>query len=228
MVQLSDAEERIVAATPLFRSLSAEDIGVLLHGCNLVTVTRSQMLFAKGDPAEVSYLVLQGRVKLVQHDESGSEAVLRIFGPGETFAEAAAFMGGRYPVSAFAIDQCRLLQLKTRTLKAEIQRRPDIALAMLASMAAHLKTLVNQIADLKLLTADQRVAWFILKRLQLSEDGQTIRFPYGRAVLASELGMSAETFSRALKRLSRFGVAITGDVVTILNPDKLARYARVN
>jgi CRP-like cAMP-binding protein len=227
MAQLTDEERRAVAATPLFGSLPAADLNTLLQACDVIAPARGQMVFTRGEPAVASYLVLRGRVKLVRTDETGAEAILRIFGPGDTFAEAASFMGGRYPASAYALDPCRLLRLRTGPLEAEIQRRPELAMAMLASMAAHLKALVEQIADLKLMTADQRVAWFLVKKAREAEDGKTLRFPYGRAVLASELGMTAETFSRALRRLSRFGVTVDGDEVTIGDLAAIARHAGV-
>jgi CRP-like cAMP-binding protein len=227
MAHLSEDELRIVARAPLFGTLGTSDLTALVTRATLVAPGRGQMLFSRGDPADMIYLVLQGRVKLIRIDQSGTEAVVRTFGSGETFAEGAAFAGGRYPVSASTLEPCRLLQFETRHLKAEIQNRPELAMAMLASMAHHLKVLVEQIADLKLLTADQRLAWFLVQRLRTAEDGKTIRFAYGRAVLASELGMKAETFSRALRRLARFHVSVAGDTVTVADPAGLARYVRV-
>jgi CRP-like cAMP-binding protein len=61
---------------------------------------KGAMLFQQGDKATAFFLILDGWVKLFRMNPEGLEAVIGVFSRGECFAEAAMFLGGRYPVSA--------------------------------------------------------------------------------------------------------------------------------
>ncbi|MBS0558680.1 MAG: helix-turn-helix domain-containing protein [Proteobacteria bacterium] len=52
-------------------------------------------------------------------------------------------------------------------------------------------------------------------RLTEGAAGGTVRLPMSKASLASQLGMTRETFSRALSGLARHGIRIEGGGVTI-------------
>ena len=57
--------------------------------------------------------MLDGWVKVYRATPSGEEAVFGVFARGETFAEAALFLGGTYPASAEVVEDARLLRLQT-------------------------------------------------------------------------------------------------------------------
>ena len=101
--------------------------------------------------------MLSGQVKLSRVNPGGDEAVVHIYGTGESFAEAAMFLGRRYPVAAEAVVRSRVMHVESDALRRKVAERPEIAFAMMASMSWHLKALVDQIEKMKLLSADQRV-----------------------------------------------------------------------
>jgi len=88
--------------------------------------------------------VLGGQVKLSRVNPGGDEAVVHIYGVGESFAEAAMFLGGRYPVAAEAVVPSRVMHIESGALRRKVAERPEIAFAMMASMSRHLKVLVDQ------------------------------------------------------------------------------------
>lgn len=88
--------------------------------------------------------MLGGQVKLSRVNPGGDEAVVHIYGVGESFAEAAMFLGGRYPVAAEAVVPSRVMHIESGALRRKVAERPEIAFAMMASMSRHLKVLVDQ------------------------------------------------------------------------------------
>lgn len=163
-------------------------------------------LFERGDKADRFYAVMDGLVKLCRRAPDGQEVVLGIFARGESFAEAAMFMGGEFPASAELACESRLLSFRRESILSLMREDPDVCMAMLASTSHHLKLLVEQIEQVKGKPGVKRVGDFILKLCPACEGSAAVGLPYEKALIAARLGMKPESFSRALARLRRIGV----------------------
>jgi CRP-like cAMP-binding protein len=211
----------LVKQSALFKALDPSDLAKLIDPGSVIKLTRNQHLFGQGDPANALFLVLEGQIKLSRLAPDGSEAVVHVFGVGETFAEAAMFMGGRYPVTATAITEARLISISNGRLRDQVLAKPETAFAMLASMAQHLKVLVAQIEQMKLLTTKQRTIRFLLDQSGQTEGAAAFNLPHDKALIANRLGMKPETFSRALAELAKYGVYMNGSHVAIADVGRL-------
>lgn len=212
---LTSTDWSLIRACALFQGLDQTDFDSLVETGSVVKLSRNQQLFAHGDPAKALFLILEGQIKLSRLAQDGNEAVVHVFGAGESFAEAAMFMGGRYPVAATAITDARLISISNARLRARVLEKPEIAFAMLGSMAQHLKALVSQIEQVKLLTAKQRAARFLLDQAKCISGPASFTLPHDKALIANRLGMKPETFSRSLAQLAAHGVDVSGASVTI-------------
>jgi CRP-like cAMP-binding protein len=150
--------------------------------------------------------------------------VVAVFTRGQSFAEAAAFVGGRYPASGEAVTDGRLLKVQSGHLLKLIRDTPDIGLAMLASTSMHLQMLVQQIEQLKAHTGAQRVAEFLVS-LTGDEQASRISLPYDKVLIAGRLGMQPESLSRAFAKLKPLGVRIEQNTAFIDDVDRLRSYA---
>jgi CRP-like cAMP-binding protein len=151
--------------------------------------------------------------------------VVAVFTRGQSFAEAAAFVGGRFPASGEAVTEGRILRLHSGNLLRHIRENPHIGLAMLASTSIHLHMLVQQIEQLKAHTGAQRVAEF-LSSLSVDTQGSCkISLPYDKVLIAGRLGMQPESLSRAFARLKQIGVHVEHNVAHINDLQKLRAYA---
>jgi CRP-like cAMP-binding protein len=216
----------IVRSTPLFGGLPQE-VALSLVGNHAVRrLDKGALLFQQGEPADSFYVVLDGWVKLYRIAPDGGEAVVGVFRRGETFAEAAMFLGGRYPVNAEAVTGTRLVRVDGEVLRRRIREQPDLALSMLASASYHLKALVEQIEQIKLLSAPQRIADFLVGLCAVREGGCTIELPYEKALIASRLGMKAESLSRAMAKLRPLGVTVDREHVSIVDVELLQRFVQ--
>ena len=125
-------------------------------------------------------MVLDGWVKVYRLTPTGNEAVVAVFTRGQSFAEAAAFVGGRFPASGEAVTDGRILCIQSRNLLRLIRENPDIGLAMLASTSIHLHMLVQQIEQLKAHTGAQRVAEFLASLSEAAAGACRIALPYDK------------------------------------------------
>lgn len=211
---------QIVRSTPLFGAMPQEVAQSLVGNQAAHVYEKGTLLFQQGEPAASFFVVLDGWVKLFRVTPDGSEAVVGVFRRGETFAEAAIFLGGRYPVSAEIATTARLLRIDGEMLRRRIREQRDLALSMLASASYHLKALVEQI---EVLSAPQRVADFLIRLCPTREGPFTVELPYEKALIASRLGMKPESLSRALSKLRPLGVSVERER-SIVDVDLLVRF----
>lgn len=215
---------QIVRSTPLFGTVD-QDVAQSLIGNQPVSAhSKGETLFQQGEAANSFFVVLDGWVKLYRMTTDGSEAVVGVFRRGETFAEGAMFLGGRYPVSAEVVTDARLLRVDGQLLRRRISEQPQLALSMLASASSHLKSLVEQIEHIKILSAPQRIADFLLRLSPVSEGSATIELPYEKALIANRLGMKPESLSRALAKLRPLGVSVDRTRVSIVDVALLSQF----
>ena len=219
---------QIVRSTPLFSTISQEAAQSLIGTQPVRVYEKGTVLFQQGQLADSFYVVLDGWVKLFRITPEGNEAVVGVFRRGETFAEAAIFLGGRYPVGAEVVTSSRLLRIDGEILRRRIREQPDLALSMLASASYHLKALVEQIEQIKLLSAPQRIADFLVRLCPVKEGSCSIDLPYEKALLANRLGMKPESLSRALGKLKPLGVTVDREKVAIVDVQLLARFVEAS
>ena len=215
---------QLIRRTPLFGVLPRDVADRMVEGPGARAYEKGTMLFQQGTPAEHCYFVLDGWVKVFRSAADGNETVVHVFRAGEMFGEAVIFMGGRYPVSAETATTCRLLKLNGARLRDYIEQNPKLALSMLASASQHLKVLVAQLEQMKRLTAQQRLADFLLSLCPGDQDPCSIKLPYEKTLIASRLGMKPESLSRALAKLKPLGVTTVRDDVVVSDREALRQF----
>lgn len=183
------------------------------------------MLFIQGETADAFYVVLDGWIKIYRMSHAGEEAVVAVFTKGQSFAEAAVFTGGLFPVSAEAVTEARLIRISSANLIATLRRSPEISLAMLAATSQHLHMLVQQIEQLKAHTGAQRVAEFLSSLAPVWTGSCTIDLPYDKSLIAGRLGMKPESLSRAFARLRDVGVQVRQNTAAIQDVVRLREFA---
>lgn len=225
---MEELDWEIVRTTPLFGNVSFDILQSLVGKHAVSSHRKGETLFQQGQDAKFFFVVLDGLVKLFRMIPNGNEAVVGIFGRGQTFAEAVMFLGGRYPVTAEIVADARLLRIDGIQLRHRIKEEPELAFSMLASTSIHLKSLVEQIERIKLLTAPQRVADYLLRLSSVTEGGATVELPYEKALIANKLGMKPESLSRALAKLRPLGISVDRDRVTIVDASLLAKFVEAS
>ena len=223
--KLTPGDFRIVSRIAVFRGLKSETVEKIIAPATAVMLRPHEWLFRQGDPATAFFIVIDGWIKLYRITASGDEAVIHVLTNGESFAEAVAFTGNRYPATAEAVSDARVARIPADYIVRAIRESPDIALAMIASTSQHLHHLVQQVEQLKAQSGVQRVAEF-LASLSLVEQGScAIALPYDKVLIAARLGLTPESLSRAFARLRSVGVAVNASHVVVKDVAKLRELA---
>ena len=223
---LRDDEVVHLRRLPLFEGLEPAAICELIGDATARQFRRGSMLFAREEPADRFFVVLEGFVKLSRETHDGNESVIGLFGPGESFAEAAMFESETFPVDGTAIENARVLVIPAGSFRRRLAEKPELAFKLLGSMSRHMRRLVRQIEQLTTRTSAERVAGFFANLVREASGPTRIRLPVEKTLIAGRLGMQPETFSRALARLRDHGVTVDGSEVVIADALRLHQFAR--
>jgi len=216
---------QIITRIAVFRGLKPETVEHIIVPATAVTLKAHSTLFRQGDPATAFFIVIDGWIKLYRINLSGEETVIHILTKGDSFAEAVAFTGMRYPATAEAVSDARVVRIPADHIVNCIRESPDIALAMIASTSQHLHHLVQQVEQLKAQSGVQRVAEFLASLAPVDHGSCVISLPYDKALIAARLGLKPESLSRTFAKLRSVGVTVHAAHVAVSDVAKLRRLA---
>ncbi len=218
---LSDTLSKI----PLFSALESAQLDHIARHTHRHHVAKQSILFQKGDPAEGFYFLLSGQIKLALISADGNEKVVEFINPGMSFGEAVMLIGQPYPAYAQTLADSEYLYISRDVVLDSIDESSDFSRRLLAGLCHRLHRMVRDVEDLSLHSATQRVIGYLLREELLGDTGAnsaSITLPAQKALVASRLNLTPETFSRVLNQLQSAAViAVSGRTIQILDVAKL-------
>jgi CRP-like cAMP-binding protein len=211
----------------LFADLSPDALGSLARAARVRTVRRGQVLFTADDPSDFLYLIRSGRLRVVVRSPRGDELVLNVLGPGDSLGELSVLDGQPRSAGAEAVEDCELIALPNREVRALLDSDPAALRAVALALAAAMRRLSGTAADLVFLDLPRRLAKLILADAKPRRDGTAhATLAMSQAGVAAQLGVTRQSLNRALGALTQRGwITVDGQHVVIHNLDALIRYA---
>jgi CRP/FNR family transcriptional activator FtrB len=213
-----------VARLPLFSDLPPNVLSEITVDSSVVKYGRNDVIFHQGDTPDALRVVLDGQVGLTGTVTDGGETMVEILKAGEMFIAAAVLTEKPFLMSAIALQPSRILALPGERFRRDVRERPDLAFIMLTSLAKHFRMLVREVKDLKLKSAAQRLALYLLGLTAKREGSTIVRLPHSKSVIAARVGIRPETLSRAFTHLKERGVVVDGNAVAIADVPALRAY----
>jgi CRP-like cAMP-binding protein len=214
---------------PLFAGMNDGAVAFFASHGHRKHYEKDSELFAMGDPAHSFFFIIHGWVKLYRVNREGAETIINVFAPGETFAEAAVFGPmQQYPVNAQAVEDTEVLEIPRGLFVDKIREDSEFALSILGSISARQRYLIQQIEQLTVKEAPQRLGTFLLRLCPPDRHTDIeINLPYDKSLIARRLNIQPETFSRALKKLEPHGVSVQAKNILIRNAAELAVFCDI-
>lgn len=182
----------------------------LLKLNRVTTQTRfdeGQTVIFEGDSATRSFILKSGVMRLSKMLADGRRQIIGFLFPGdflglghsETYSYSAEALT---PVTLCRIEQSRLPQL--------FEEIPGLEANILAAASDEISHVRQQLLTLGRKTARERVATFLVQiACQAERHGQPrspLELPMSRADIADYIGLTVETVSRTLSRMSKDGI----------------------
>ncbi len=212
---LNDQDRATLKRSVLCSAMTGDELSNVLASGTETALRRSEYLFEQGDPAINLFLVLEGWAQVTRDERDGSQTLIATFHKGDSLAEAAAFLGKAYPVSAQAMTDLRVLSINGAMLMDIMQKNREVLAQSLASVYHKLHDLVNDVEWLKARTIRERLAKFLLDQIDTPGQEAEVRLPFSKSLIAAKIGTSPQQLSRTFIELQTFGVQIKGDVAMI-------------
>ncbi len=227
----------------MFSALGGQALDDLVRQCRLLRLNEGRVIFTGGQPAEAFYVVLRGRVKIYKLSPRGDEQILHLYGPGDSFGEAAMWAGRTYPANAQTLSEAVLLEVRKDVLRRVIAHQADLAMGMLAGLSAKLREFTDLIETLSLKEVPARLAGVLLKLAGPAEPArptagrarptrgatppaQIVHLRQTKRQLAAQIGTVAETLSRALAKMKAAGmIDVQGSDIRLLDRQVLEKLA---
>jgi CRP-like cAMP-binding protein len=198
----------------------------LMAAAEALAAPRRSVIFPTEAAAQALYLLLEGSVGLAMQGQEEARGLLDILGPGDCFLLPAVMLGGHWPFGAEALAPSRLLRIPAPAFHALLGRDARLMQATLTEMARQWRGLADQLLEMKLTKASDRVAHFLAGRML---PGGRVTLPEPRAAIAARLGMTPESLSRVMHGLKAAGlVRLQGRRVEVPDAEALHQGARAS
>lgn len=188
-----------------------------------------EILFSQGDEAKEFYYLCSGLSLTYTLFEDGRERNILITWPDRIFGASTYFEGVPRRASAIAIQRCEVLVIDESLYRECCRAFADFQEEIIREISLDLGTLFEELADASMMTAEMRVARFLCRRFangQHRGSREKPELPYTQEFIASVLGMSRMSVSKAITALGAKGWIEPGyGAISVLDTDALRAYA---
>jgi CRP/FNR family transcriptional regulator len=208
-----------VRAASFFEGLDPHDIETFMQIAVLKRFQPGQVIFNRGDNGTGLYVLVEGRVRIFVSGNGTTEQLLRVLLPGDSFGEAGIFLEHGYPSTSQSLDKSAAFYFPGDRIRRFIAEHPPLGANFLRILALKLADFAHLFESRTIKEAPARLASFILNREEVSG---RVKLNFSKGQLASFIGTSPETVSRALTFLKgKKAIMEEKPYIVILNRDIL-------
>jgi len=194
----------------IFNHLDPATAGELERLGELREFRAGAVIVGQDDPGDSLFVLVQGKVKVVLFGKQGREIILTIFkAPGDFFGEMSLLDDEPRSATLVAAEPSTLFVLSRAAFRAHVEAQPATALRVLQEISRRLRQADRVIGNLALLDVWGRVAGKLRELAHAdgieAEDGVILRDRPTQSEIASMVGTSRETVSRAISEFTRRG-----------------------
>jgi CRP-like cAMP-binding protein len=226
---MDDHLREIIRRSNLFQNVKPEVFAQIMESGVLRSVEEGGFYFLQDDPATHAYVLVAGRVKMVQLTPNGQQITLRIMTPGQTYGGIAMLNPkAGYPATAQAVENSTAMAWDTDQLRKLAEQDSSLSLNTMQLMHGYITELQERQKALVTQRVEQRIARILLKLAAQSgkkvDEGVLIDLPLTRQDVAEMSGTTLFTVSRTLNEWERSGLLSIGrERVVIRDPHGLVR-----
>ncbi len=197
-----------VSRVPLFSGLNPdaqETVGSYAHPTHL---SKGQLLHSPGSDLAQLFVVHSGRLKVVRVTAGGFERLLRVAEPGDVIGENAFLTGQRPDTYVEALQDTSVCTFQHRELARLMAAHPEIGMQLLQTLSTRLEEAERALSH-HTVGVPARLANYLLELPSHSGPrGFEVTWPLSKREVASYLGTTPESLSRALATLESLDLIV--------------------
>lgn len=211
-----------VRRVPIFARLTPSQQDAVAAFAHSVDVRQGALLHRAGEASRALFVVHRGQLKVTHVAASGHQRVLRVAGPGDVVGEHAFLTGEPPDYEVEALTPARVCAFAAADLSGLVSQYPAIAAGMLRTLSQRLQDAERRLTQTSV-DVPARLAAFLLDLPSTVNGGRVaVVLPWPKKDVASYLGTTPESLSRALDRLQKKGaIRVDGAAVDLVDTDAL-------
>jgi CRP/FNR family transcriptional activator FtrB len=196
------------------RDVEAETLNALAAQALLHRVPSGSVLIEQGERPVFAQILLAGSIELLGVRDQ-LETLIELLLPVDLVIPAAVIGDQPYLMRARIYHEARLLLIPADIFRHAIASDHAFCRTILTRQAGQFRRQVRMQKNLKLRSAEERVGCYLVALLGESQTDVALPLPLEKRLIASQLGMTRETFSRALAAMAKYGMRLQGDVLRV-------------
>jgi CRP/FNR family transcriptional regulator, transcriptional activator FtrB len=217
------ADDRPLNDARFFSSLAPDLQARLTKAGKFRNLARDTVLWRRGDRAKHVYVLVSGRIGVVDAPGEDRTTVISLFGPGHFITGASGIFDVPYAFSGRVIEDARVLAVPVAPYRRYVMSDTSFLLMTTMNVCAHWRELMVQVRDLKQLSANQRLGFYLLAKTRKRSGSETIHLADDQMLIAGMLGVTRESLSRSFAQLHEHGVIKRGRIVVLDDITRLRR-----
>ena len=200
---------RLLSMVDVLEPLSEEELEEFSRLVPDTHVEPGQIFFTPEDKSEALFMLKRGRVRIYQVVPDGWEFTLAVVEDGTMFGEMALTAQRLREAYAEAMKPSDICILKNEDLERLVRGNPDVGLRMIRVLSERLRSCETRLEDIGIKDVPARLASLVLQLAEsegiMTVEGPQIPTRYTHRQLATMIGSSRETVTRAFTKLQKAG-----------------------
>lgn len=210
----SEVYNYCINTMPLFQSLETSQFMLIKQEVKEQKLKPGDHLYRAGDIRDTLFLIQRGSIKIYRLSSEGKEHTISILQAGDFIGEQALFHQQTSNNYAVAIEDTTVCLLQQSDFQTIVAQNPHIALELLSVLSNRLENTQEHVMALTGESARDRLLQYLENQAE-KQGTNLVKLPSTKKDLSSYLGMSQETFSRTLTKLTR------DEIVSQPTPDQI-------
>lgn len=214
----------VLRSVELFRDLDDDALNELAKHTERRRLARGDVLFQEDAEPNELFVVISGRVAMLNRSIDGRESVVALMEKGDLFGEMPMFDGLPRSTDARALESSEVLAIPYEPVKALYAARPRLLWRVVELLAGRLRLMDGVLADSVFLDVTGRTA---KRLLEIAGDSDDFALPVTQEELAGMVGASRERVNKAIASFIKLGwIAQRDRRYQILKRDQLELRSR--
>ena len=212
----------------LFSSLTDEGLLHISSSIMLKEFKKNEVILYEQDTNEFMYIILFGKVRVIQTTEDGKEIILATHRSNELFGEISLIDGKTSPATVLATEASLIAIISKKDFYSLLIHQSKVLEKMLQILCSRLRESWKRIEILNFKDASQRIKMLFLllshDNGQKTPEGVVLNIKLTHQNIADMVGLTRETVTRVIDKLRREGeIKVLKDKCILLRQDFLQK-----
>ncbi|MFJ6324764.1 MULTISPECIES: Crp/Fnr family transcriptional regulator [unclassified Rhizobium] len=207
MLQANNVHHLKDVTNPVLFGVAPDSLQGLFRRQPVEHLCAGQSLFLEGDAARHLFEVVEGSLRIFRIISDGRRVITGFLHASDM---AGVSMTGNYLYSAEAVVDTRIRRISRKLFDAEVAKSPELQSEVFSLLRDEMADAQDQMVLLSRKSAEERLCSFLLRQAEAAPGARAnagiVALPMTRLDIADYLGLTIETVSRTITKLTQRGI----------------------